>query len=118
MYHGLADYNAGKKMKYFEQIIWSLALIFLFFMDTGNAGTSFCLFKAVGFNACAGCGLGHAIHHALHFNFIASINEHILGIPATLGILYNIFKVFISPKKLNNNGSKRHVYDVTGNSTG
>jgi len=104
-------------MRYFEQIVWVSALVLLFFMDAGSTATSFCVFKAVGLNSCAGCGLGHAIHHALHFNFIESINEHIIGIPATLGILYNIFKVFISPKKLNNNGSKRHVYDVAGNST-
>lgn len=85
-------------MKYFEQIIWLLALGFLFFMDVEGSSASLCVFKGIGFNSCPGCGIGHAIHYALHLNFSQSFNEHILGIPATLGILYSILKPFISTK--------------------
>jgi len=86
--------------KYSEPFIWTLALLILFFMDTSKEATSFCIFKLVGFKSCPGCGIGHAIHHALHFNFQQSLNEHILGIPAAVVILYSIFKSFV---KLNQN---------------
>jgi uncharacterized protein DUF2752 len=104
-------------MKYFAQVAWVLALGFLYFMDVESTSASLCVFKSVGFNSCPGCGIGHAIHHALHFDLVQSIKEHILGIPATLGILYMIIEPFISLKKSNNNGSKRHVLDLTGNSS-
>ena len=103
-------------MKYFEQVVWTIALILLFFMDVSSVGTSVCVFKIAGFNSCFGCGLGHAIHNVLHLDFIQSLNEHILGIPATIGILYTIIKPLISPKKTINNGPGRIVYDVAGNS--
>ena len=103
-------------MKYFEQIVWTIALVLLFFMDTTGEATSVCVFKFAGFNSCWGCGIGHAIHDVLHLNFLQSLNAHILGIPATIGILYNIFKPIISPKKPINNDSGRNVYDVAGNS--
>ena len=103
-------------MKYFEQVVWTIALILLFFMDVTSEETSVCVFKIAGFNSCFGCGLGHAIHNVLHLDFMQSLNEHILGIPATIGILYTIIKPLISPKKTINNGPGRIVYDVAGNS--
>ena len=102
-------------MKYFEQLIWTLALILLFFMDVDSQATSVCVFKFAGFTSCWGCGIGHAIHHVLHLNFIQSLNEHILGIPATLGILYTIFKPIISFKPTTNNEPGRTIHHVTGN---
>jgi Protein of unknown function (DUF2752) len=104
-------------MKYFEQVVWVFALGFLFFMDVESASASLCVFKGIGFNSCPGCGIGHAIHDVLHFNLAQSLNEHILGIPATIGILYLISKPFILTKNSINNGSKRHVLDLTGNSS-
>jgi hypothetical protein len=86
-------------------------------MDASGQANSFCVFKFAGFSSCWGCGVGHAIHHALHLDFIQSLNEHILGIPATIGILYSIIKPFISPKTIINNEPGRTIYDVTGNST-
>jgi hypothetical protein len=93
-------------MKYFEQIVWILALGFLFFMDVDSSSASFCLFKGVGFNSCPGCGIGHAIHYALHLNFSQSFSEHVLGIPASLGILYLIFKPILKPLKIYTNESR------------
>ncbi|HLG35783.1 MAG TPA: DUF2752 domain-containing protein [Bacteroidia bacterium] len=84
--------------KYSGQLLWVLALLFLFFMDTSENAFSFCVFKMMGFNSCFGCGIGRSIHHALHFDFGLSVKEHVLGIPATLGILYTIFKPVISLK--------------------
>ncbi len=110
--------TTNNRMKYFEQVIWTLALVLLFFMDTGSEATSFCVFKFAGFNSCWGCGIGNAIHHVLHLDFIQSLTEHILGIPATFGILFMIIKPFISPIKTIKNEPRRNVHNLTGNSAG
>jgi hypothetical protein len=102
-----------KKMKhYVELITWTVALLVLFFADMPGATLSFCLFKFIGFNSCFGCGIGHAIHHALHFRFQQSLQEHILGIPATIGIIYTIFTSLIRSNKLTSNGSTSNAYDA------
>jgi len=88
--------------KYFEQLIWTSALVLIFLMDTSKEAASLCVFKLIGFDACPGCGLAHSIHHVLHFSIRQSFNEHILGIPATIGILYAIINPFIQLKKQNN----------------
>lgn len=77
--------------QYSEVLIWNGALVLLACMDIEST-TSFCLFKAIGFKWCPGCGLGHAIYYALHFDFQKSLNEHILGIPATIIIFYQACK--------------------------
>jgi hypothetical protein len=65
-----------------------------------TAGPSLCLLRFIGFDHCPGCGIGHAIHFALHLQFAASLQEHIFGIPAVLIIAYRIkqlsFSKFIS----------------------
>src|SRR5688572_7950736 len=87
--------------KYTASLTWTIALLFLFFLDTAEASFSFCVFKWMGFESCFGCGIGHAIHHALHLQLEQSFQAHILGIPATVGILYSIFYSFPT-KQINN----------------
>jgi hypothetical protein len=87
--------------KYSEAIIWAFALLLLYFMDTSKETTSICIFKLLGFKSCPGCGIGHAIHFALHFNFQKSFHEHILGIPVTIGILYTIINSFLNQNQQN-----------------
>jgi hypothetical protein len=87
--------------KYFEPLTWTSALVVIFFMDTSNDAFSFCVFKLLGFDSCPGCGLAHSIHYVLHFNISQSFNEHILGIPATIGILYAIINSFFHQQKQN-----------------
>ena len=83
----------GAAMKrYLEQVIWIVVLLVLYGMDTSEQAPSFCLFKTVGFRSCPGCGIGHSIHHALHLRFQQALEEHIIGIHATVGLLYLIFK--------------------------
>ena len=99
--------------KYIEPAAWTAAMLALYFMDGTKAGFSFCLFKLVGFDACFGCGIGHAIHHALHFNLQESINEHALGIPATMAILYTVIKFFLPLKtKTQRHEPTTNVYDA------
>ena len=99
--------------KYFEQIAWVFALVFLYFIDTSSQATSLCIFKFVGLEACFGCGIGHAIHHVLHFDLIRSFDEHILGVPATGAIIYRIISPFTT--KTIKYGSATNAYDAARN---
>lgn len=98
--------------QYVELSVWTAALLVLFFMNPSKDSTSFCIFKLFGFKSCFGCGIGHAIHHALHFNFKQSIQEHIMGIPATLGLLYQIVQSLYYLINTNKNGSTTNVHDA------
>lgn len=93
--------------KYSEVILWNGALILLGLMHT-ETETSFCILKNLGATWCPGCGLGHAIHYALHLEFSKSYHEHILGIPATMILFYqsckSIYTIFQTDNKINNYG--------------
>ena len=104
--------------QYIEPVVWTTALVLLFCMDTSHTGSSFCLFKAVGFAHCPGCGIGHAIHEALHLRFAASFHEHILGIPAVAILLYTIIKSIFTIKKNHNHEFTRTPDDVARNAAG
>ena len=77
-----------------EFLAWTLAFVFLFFMDVSTNSKSLCVFKMIGFKSCFGCGIGHSIHSVLHLNFKQSLQEHILGIPTTIFIVYKNIKYF------------------------
>jgi hypothetical protein len=81
-------------------------------METSN-DFSFCIFRMMGFSSCPGCGIGHSIHHALHFEWKESLQHHALGIPITIIISAQSIRSFIKPK-LKPHGPK-NVNDVTRN---
>ncbi|MCU0388080.1 MAG: DUF2752 domain-containing protein [Chitinophagaceae bacterium] len=84
---------------YKQSFIWLTALVLLFRLDDGKDSISFCIPSMLGFSYCPGCGIGHAIHHALHLNFTDSFRAHWLGIPAAIAILYLIIQpFFLHPK--------------------
>ncbi|GAB3425482.1 DUF2752 domain-containing protein [Niabella aquatica] len=89
--------------KYSEVILWNGSLIALGLMNSKSTA-SLCLLKNLGIDWCPGCGLGHAIHYTLHFEFGKSVQEHILGIPATLIIFYQSCKAIYTINKTNNYG--------------
>jgi Protein of unknown function (DUF2752) len=74
---------------HFELIVWISAIVVLYFMPQ-RPGPSLCVFKAFGLNRCPGCGIGHSIQDALHFQFSASWNHHPMGILAVLIIFIRI----------------------------
>ncbi|MFY7900869.1 MAG: DUF2752 domain-containing protein [Chitinophagaceae bacterium] len=78
-------------LKHIELLFFSAAIITLYCMDVATTSTSFCVFKWIGFNSCFGCGIGHSIHYALHFQFLKSFQAHPLGIFAICIILCRIF---------------------------
>ena len=85
-------------LQHLELLFWVAAIFLLFFMNTNATEPSLCIFRFIGFNSCPGCGLGHSIHHALHLNFVRSFDEHKLGIPALLIIMFRIEQLFFKKK--------------------
>ena len=73
-----------------ELLFWVMALLLLFLRPEGGIGISLCPFKWIGFTRCPGCGIGHAIHYALHLNLRDSFSSHPLGIPAVIIIFIRI----------------------------
>jgi hypothetical protein len=107
-----------KFRQFLEPAIWLTALVLLFFMDTSKDSASFCVFKMVGFHSCPGCGIGHAMHDALHFRFAQSFHEHLLGIPAVLIILYTTIKSLYTLKSHKRHGSTKIIYDASRHAAG
>ena len=83
-----------------ELICWSAALLVLFLMPVHNSDQSLCIFRFIGFQSCPGCGLGHSIHYALHFQLSQSFHAHIFGLPAVLIILHRIKQLLFSKKPI------------------
>jgi hypothetical protein len=84
-----------KIKRYFPSVCWGTALLLLYFFTPSDDGFSLCVLSQLGFTHCPGCGIGHAIHYALHFNITASWDAHFLGMPATIGLLYLTIQPFI-----------------------
>lgn len=83
-----------------ELICWSAALLVLFFMAVDNNDQSLCIFRFIGLQSCPGCGLGHSIHYALHFQLSQSFHAHFFGLPAVLIILHRIKQLLFFKKPI------------------
>lgn len=77
-------------LKNIELCFWIASVILLFFMDNPLEGNTLCLFHRMGFTYCPGCGIGHSINAALHFNFKMSFQQHPFGLLAVLIIFYRV----------------------------
>lgn len=84
--------------RYAELVIWISALLCLYFLDAQEEHSSLCIYKWMGLGWCPGCGIGHAMHDAMHFQWGKSISAHPFGIPAVCIILYRIFQLAIKNK--------------------
>ncbi|MBW0178871.1 DUF2752 domain-containing protein [Sediminibacterium sp.] len=62
----------------------------LFFLPGYTEGQSLCVSTLLQLGKCPGCGIGHAIHDALHFRFSASFQHHPMGIFAVIIIFIRI----------------------------
>jgi hypothetical protein len=85
--------------QHFELLCWTGALIVLFFLPENKSETSLCVFSALGFGKCWGCGIGHAMHFAMRGEWAISFQHHILGIPAVIIILNRIRQLTIQIKR-------------------
>ncbi|MFA6455903.1 MAG: DUF2752 domain-containing protein [Bacteroidota bacterium] len=80
--------------KYFELILWIVALLFLACIDPyASQQFSLCPLNNLGFDYCPGCGLGRSVSHILHGNLQASISAHLLGLPALLILIHRIIQI-------------------------
>lgn len=82
----------------FEATCWIVALTALYFMPENNNGFTLCPFHWLGFKYCPGCGIGHAIHYAMHFKFVTSFHSHPLGIAGLITILLRIKQLVFKTK--------------------
>ena len=64
-----------------EAAIWAAGLVALACTGPNAEGLfGLCLFKAMGFSFCPGCGLGHAVAHLFRGDFMLSFQAHPLGV--------------------------------------
>lgn len=70
----------------------------LFFLPGYKEGYSLCPSVFFGLGKCIGCGIGHAIHDALHLRLTSSFQHHPMGIFAIIIIFIRI-KQLIKPFK-------------------
>lgn len=72
-----------------EALIWTAGLVYLAVHNPyAEAEFSICPFRNLGFHFCPGCGLGRAVSFLLHGDIVRSVQTHILGIPATIILVY------------------------------
>lgn len=86
-------------LKHFELLCWTGALVALFFLPENKSDTSLCVFSAMGFGKCPGCGIGHAMHYAMRAEWVTSFHHHPLGIVAVIIILNRIRQLIIQINK-------------------
>jgi hypothetical protein len=84
--------------QHFELFCWVGALVVLFFLPENKTDTSLCVFSALGFGKCPGCGIGHAMHFALRAEWIESLKHHPFGILAVIILLNRIRQLIIQTK--------------------
>jgi hypothetical protein len=72
-----------------EALFWTAALVLLTWAPLGES-VSLCPLDRIGFPWCPGCGIGHAMGHALRGQWAASWQSHPLGIPVLLILLQRI----------------------------
>ena len=89
IYHSLKKWT----LKNLELIVWISGLLALFFMNAESTQPTFCIFRILGFTHCPGCGIGHAIHYALHFQFRQSFQSHWMGLAAVIILFFRIHQL-------------------------
>ena len=93
-----------RSIPFLQPISWTLVLVVLYFIDRDSTNNSLCIFRVAGIENCPGCGIGHAISEALHFNFYKSFDTHITGIPSAFFLIVFIIRTFISSIKQTDHG--------------
>lgn len=68
----------------------------LFFLPGYQEGKSLCVSTLLGLGKCPGCGIGHAIHDALHLRLKDSFQHHPLGIFAVIVIFIRVKQLISS----------------------
>jgi len=75
-----------------EAWVWTCALVWLACSDpVQGAHFTICPLRNLGLDFCPGCGLGNAVSYALHGQLAASLQHHLLGIPAIIVLGARVF---------------------------
>jgi len=80
----------------FEPVIWSAGLLALALITPGAGHFTVCPLALSGITWCPGCGLGASVSHLLHGNLAASLDAHILGVPAVVILVHRIIQSTIT----------------------
>lgn len=78
-----------------ELTLWIAGLLVLYAIGGDHGLGTVCMFSWFGVDHCWGCGLGRALHEAMHLEFTRSIDQHPLGIPVLIILLLRIFQLAI-----------------------
>jgi len=82
--------NPGRR-SFAEAGIWTAGLCAVAFANPETpAFIEACLFKAVGFAFCPGCGLGHAVGYLARGGFLLSFQSHPFAIFVAVMLLHKI----------------------------
>lgn len=77
-----------------EAVLWLFALLYLAVSNPFiESAFTLCPLKNLGFQYCPGCGLGRSVSFLLHGELAQSLQSHILGIPATMILLFRAFSL-------------------------
>lgn len=83
-----------------EAVIWILGLIGLACLNPyADQTPSLCIFHALGWRFCPGCGLGRAIAFLFHGDFQRSFAAHPLGIPALAILTGRILSLLLNSSR-------------------
>ncbi|MBC7848557.1 MAG: DUF2752 domain-containing protein [Chitinophagaceae bacterium] len=86
-----------KKLKRNKELIaWVVALLIPIFINPAETSHfTLCVFNAIGFNWCPGCGLGRSIASFYRGNISQSLEQHWFGIAAVFVLAYRILYLSI-----------------------
>lgn len=73
-----------------ELVFWIVALVLLATANPGGHHYTLCPLANLGIDWCPGCGLGRSITLLFHGQWMQSFNQHWLGAPAVMIIVYRI----------------------------
>lgn len=77
-----------------ETVTWIAALTYLAIHNPYvQTAFSICPLENLGFHYCPGCGLGRSVSFILHGDVMRSVETHLLGIPATIIIIFRTFSL-------------------------
>jgi hypothetical protein len=82
----------------FERLFWCVSLVVLFCMQCDSNAPTLCILSRFNIHSCPGCGIGHAIHDALHLQLASSFHHHPMGIVAVVIICHRIMQLSSKPK--------------------
>jgi len=81
-----------------EAAVWTIGLLAVCLADpTADSWVELCIFKAIGFSGCPGCGLGHAMGFLARGEWVLAMDSHWMS-PLVAAILLTRIGKLIAKK--------------------